>query len=1072
MTAAAFRVLGPVELQAPGGETGTLPPSVRVLLARLALAPGRVVSVDGLTDALWGENLPADATNALQIRVSKLRRALVAAGVGGDVLVTRAPGYLLAVPAESVDAYRFEHLVGEARGAAARGLTGPALECLDEALRLWRGSALADVGETDWALAESARLAELRLGAVEDRLELLLETGRHVETVADLERLVADNPLRERLHRLLMLALYRNGRQADALTAYQALRHHLADELGIDPAPELQALAEAILRQQVPSQNPANPSGSSSGSFSGSLLTGSTGSSSGGTAPATATAAPVDRPPAATAPTSPAPASPVPSRAGSEARVEAAHADRLPQRLTSLIGRDDDMVTTLRRLAEARVVTLTGPGGVGKTTLALEIARGADDAIADRVHLIRLAALEAGAETVETFITELGLMSGGPGTDSIEAIAEHLGPGRTLLVVDNCEHVIDDVAALIERLVGRCPGLRVLATSREALAIPGEVQVAVGPLAVPDETETSAAISAAPAVQLFLDRARAVRPAFALDAETAPVVATICRQLDGMPLAIELAAARIKALSAADIAVRLRDRFSLLTAGPRTSEARHRTLRATLDWSHDLLSDSERRLLRRLAVFRGGWTVQAAEEVCAFGGIAPDEVLDLLFRLVDRSLVVPDPANGRFRLLVTVHEYARARLVEAGEAATCHDRHLDHYLRLAEELGPQVRSQELAWSRLTEEHDNFRAALDHAVDSGKAGGDNEPDRVGESGERDAVEIGFRLAGALVWFWSYGLRYEGDRALTALLETGGGSTAARALALQGIGVLSVYYPTPRSHAAVEESLALFEEIGDRRNAAISRLTMVWAGQYGGDADEYRRMIAKGRDELGDSDDGWWQAMTHYLEAALTLRLGEFEESARQWRHSIGLLRSTRDLMLGSAALAHLGVALREAGRHAEARAVLEEAVDENRRVDSLHGLTFALVHLAHTRLDLAEGEGRGAEGTDGETTAVLNEADEIARRARNPRCQAWAAWGRARIARTGGNVSRAYDECRRALTLLEEREFPWARARLWSFTAECAAATGHRDEAAQARHAATTVATTAAPTAATTAETTT
>ncbi|GIH72532.1 AfsR/SARP family transcriptional regulator [Sphaerimonospora thailandensis] len=1065
MTAAAFRVLGPVELQAPGGETGTLPPSVRVLLARLALAPGRVVSVDGLTDALWGENLPADATNALQIRVSKLRRALLAAGVGGDVLVTRAPGYLLAVPAESVDAYRFEHLVGEARGVAARGLTGPALECLDEALRLWRGPALADVGETDWALAESARLEELRLGAVEDRLELLLETGRHVETVADLERLVVDNPLRERLHRLLMLALYRSGRQADALTAYQALRHHLADELGIDPAPELQALAEAILRQQVPSQSPAGPSGSSSG----------------GTAPATATAAPVDRPPAATAPTSPvptspAPASPVPSRAESEARVAAAHADRLPQRLASLIGRDDDMVTTLRRLGEARVVTLTGPGGVGKTTLALEIARGADDAIADRVHLIRLAALEAGAETVETFITELGLMSGGPGADSTEAIAEHLGPGRTLLVVDNCEHVIDDVAALIERLVGRCPGLRVLATSREALAIPGEVQVAVGPLAVPDETETSAAgsaaaISAAPAVRLFLDRARAVRPAFALDAETAPVVATICRQLDGMPLAIELAAARIKALSAADIAARLRDRFSLLTAGPRTSEARHRTLRATLDWSHDLLSDSERRLLRRLAVFRGGWTVQAAEDVCAFGGIASDEVLDLLFRLVDRSLVVPDPASGRFRLLVTVHEYARARLAEAGEAATCHARHLDHYLRLAEELGPQVRSQELAWSRLTDEHDNFRAALDHAVDSGKAGGADEPDRVGESGERDVVEIGFRLAGALVWFWSYGLRYEGDRALNALLETGGGTIAARALALQGIGVLSVYYPTPRSHAAVEESLALFEEIGDHRNAAISRLTMVWAGQYGGDADEYRRMIAKGRDELGDSDDGWWRAMTHYLEAALTLRLGEFEESARQWRHSIDLLRSTRDLMLGSAALAHLGVALREAGHHAEARAVLEEAVDENRRVDSLHGLTFALVHLAHTRLDLAEGEGRGAEETDGEgrgaeetdgeATAVLNEADEIARRARNPRCQAWAAWGRARIARTGGDVSRAYDECRRALTLLEEREFPWARARLWSFTAECAEATGHRDEAAQARHAALTVATTAA-----------
>ncbi|WP_055479760.1 BTAD domain-containing putative transcriptional regulator [Sphaerimonospora mesophila] len=1027
MTAVTFRVLGPVEIQAPGGEPATLPPSVRVLLARLALAPGRVVSVDGLTDTLWGESLPADATNALQIRVSKLRRALVAAGVGGDVLVTRAPGYLLAVPAEAVDAYRFEQLVGEARRAAASGLAGPALDRLDEALRLWRGPALADVGETDWALADSARLDELRLGAVEDRLELLLETGRHAEAVADLERLVADNPLRERLHRLLMLALYRSGRQAGALAAYQALRHHLADELGIDPAPELQALAEAILRQQVPSGRPA------------------------GTAPAVPATAVQPAPPARTSP-APAPAASPAARAEGGARTAAGRGDGLPQRLTSVIGRDDDMGTALRRLREARVVTLTGPGGVGKTTLALEIARGADDTLTDRVHLVRLAGLEAGAGTAETFTSELGLMSGGPGADAAETIAEHLGLGRTLLVVDNCEHVIDDVAALIERLVGRCPGLRVLATSREALAIPGEVQVAVGPLAVPEETEASAAtISAAPAVRLFLDRARAVRPTFVLDAETAPVVASICRRLDGMPLAIELAAARIKALSAADIAARLRDRFSLLTAGPRTSEARHRTLRATLDWSHDLLSDAERRLLRRLAVFRGGWTVEAAEEVCSFAGIASDEVLDLLFRLVDRSLVVPDPACGRFRLLVTVHEYARARLEEAGEAATCHDRHLDHYLRLAEEYGPQVRSRELVWSRLTEEHDNFRAALDHALEAGrsvKSGEAGDQGRSGESGDRDAVEIGFRLAGALLWFWSYGLRHEGTRALTALLETGGGSATARALALQGIGTLSVYYPTPSSQAAAEESLALFEEMGDHRNAAVSRLIVAWAGQYGGDADRYRRMIVRSRDELGDSDDGWWQAMTHYVEATLSLRLAEFEESVHQWGHSLDLIRSSGDLMMGNAILAHLGVALRESGRHAEACAALEEAVDDTRRLGSPHGLAFALVQLAHTQLDLREGD-----DTDGETAAVLNEADEVARRARNPRCQAWAAWGRARIAHAHGGGMLAYDECRRALTLLEEREFPWARARLWSLMADCAEAVGRPDEAERARRAA-------------------
>ncbi|WP_449061520.1 AfsR/SARP family transcriptional regulator [Planomonospora algeriensis] len=250
--AEAFGVLGPVEVRAPGGPPAALPPSVRALLARLLLSPGRVVSVDGLTDALWGEDLPSDATNALQIRVSKLRRALAAAGLGGDVLVTQAPGYRLAVPAESVDACRFERLLGRAREERAAGRDASALGHLREALRLWRGPALADAGDTEWVAAESARLEELRLGAVEDRDELRLESGGHNEVIADLERLVADHPLRERPHRLLMLALYRAGRQAEALEAYRALRRRLADELGIDPSPELQALAEAILRQQVP----------------------------------------------------------------------------------------------------------------------------------------------------------------------------------------------------------------------------------------------------------------------------------------------------------------------------------------------------------------------------------------------------------------------------------------------------------------------------------------------------------------------------------------------------------------------------------------------------------------------------------------------------------------------------------------------------------------------------------------------------------------------------------------------------------------------------------------------------
>ncbi|NJC68595.1 AAA family ATPase [Planosporangium thailandense] len=991
-----FGVLGPVEVRACGAPPAELPPSVRALLARLALAAGRVVSVDSLTDALWGEELPADSTNALQIRVSKLRRALVAAGIGGDVLVTRAPGYLLAVSTEAVDAHRFEHLVARARTAAGAGEVAAALDRFDEALELWRGPALADVGTAEWASAERTRLEELRLGAVEDRLELCLEAGRHAESVADLERLATDNPLRERLHRLLMLALYRSGRQAEALAAYQALRRHLADELGIDPSPELQALSEAILRQQVPP------------------------------APAAGTI-PVDSAPVAGAPT------------GAVATNEpaAGRGGRLPQRLASVIGRHEDVTTALQRLRTARVVTLTGPGGVGKTTLALEIARGVDDTLADEVHLIRLAALEQGADVAEAVAAQLGIAASGPGAEAADAVFDHLARRRPLLVVDNCEHVIDDVAALIERLAESCPEVRVLATSREALAVPGEIQVAVGPLPTPDGTEDVATIAAAPAVRLFCERARAVRPSFTVDAETAPVVASICRQLDGMPLAIELAAARVKALSPADISARLRDRFSLLTAGPRTSEARHRTLRATLDWSYQLLTDAERRLLRRLAVFRGGWTLAAAEEVCAFAGIEPGEVLDLLFRLVDRSLVVPDPATGRFRLLVTVREYAWARLDEAGEVAECRDRHLEHFTRLADEHGSLTWSGTLAWARLTEEYDNLRAAVEHALVRA----------------HDDAEPGLRLACALVWFWNYGIRYEGTRALTALLATGGGSTAARARALQGVGLLSVYYPTPESRAAARESLASFEELGDRHNAAISRLVVAWEGQYSGDADAYRAMIAQSRQELGDADGGGWHGMALYLEALLSLRLADFETSARQWRTCLDFIRTTDDYMIGNAILAHLGVALREAGQRDEALAVLVDSVEAARGLDSPHGLAFALIHLAHTRLDLGDGDG---------ATGLLAEADEVARRARNPRCQAWAAWGRARIALAQGDATAAVDECRRALALLEEREFPWARVRLWSFLAECAEAAGLPDEAERARRTASTVDATVEP----------
>ncbi len=597
-------------------------------------------------------------------------------------------------------------------------------------------------------------------------------------------------------------------------------------------------------------------------------------------------------------------------------------------------------------------------------------------------------------------------------------------------MVDNCEHVIDSAAEVLERILEACPQVRVLATSREALALAGEVQVAVHPLAVPADDEDAAVIAEAPAVRLFLERARSVRPGFALDADTAPLVAVICRQLDGVPLAIELAAARTKALPLREIADRLGDRFALLTAGPRTSEARHRTLRATLDWSYELLSDAERALLRRLAVFRGGWTLEAAEQVCEGQGLERAEVLDLLFRLVDRSLVVPDPESGRFRLLVTIRDYGWAKLREAGEADDVRDRHLAYFTTYAQENGSLSCWGGVGWARMLAEHENLRAAVDHAIERARAGRDPR-----------TVDAGFRLACAMVWFWQYNVRYEGVAALTALLALPGGSLAYRGLALQGLAIFHVYYPTPQSRAAARESLAILDEVGDVRSAAMSKLVIAWEAQYGGDLARARELTAEAAAVLGDDDSPGMRAQLHYVTALLDLGEGAFERSIEQWRLALEEFVRAGDLVIGSAVRAHLGLALRETGRVEEALAELRLAVDLVSDGQTMHGLAFALVHLAHTLLDV---------GSDEDVRPLLERADDVARRAQNPRCQAWAAWGRGRLALAAGDAAAAVQECERAVALLEDREFPWARARLWAFLAQAADAAGDAGTAEKAR----------------------
>jgi predicted ATPase len=591
--------------------------------------------------------------------------------------------------------------------------------------------------------------------------------------------------------------------------------------------------------------------------------------------------------------------------------------------------------------------------------------------------------------------------------------------------------VVDSAAALLERVLPAGPDVRVLATSREAFALHSEVQVAVHPLAVPGGDDDLAAVERAPAVQLFVERARAVRPGFALDADTAPVVALICRQLDGVPLAVELAAARVKALPVQEIAERLADRFTFLTAGPRSGEARHRTLRATLDWSHDLLSDAEKALLRRLAVFRGGWTLDAAEQVCSSAGVEPRDVVDLLFRLVDRSLVVPDPDTGRFRLLVTVRDYASAKLREAGETDALLDRHLEYFTAYAQENSSLTRWGGAGWARMRAEHDNLRAALERAIGRAR--------RTQESGDIDA---GFRLANAMVWFWHYNLRYEGVEALSTLLALPGGSSRCRALALQGMALFYVYYPTPQSRAAARESLTMLGELGDVRHAALSRLVIAWEAAYGDDVPAARALAAQAAAVLAHDESPGMRAQLHYVRALLDLGEGAFESSIEEWHRALEEYRRSEDRIIESAVQAHLGIALRELGRRDEALTALRLAVELVPPGESMHGLAFALVHLAHTILDSPD------EAPD-QARALLGRADDVAERAQNPRCQAWAAWGRGRLALAAGDPARAVDEGRRAVALLQDREFPWARAQLWTFLAEGADAAGQDAVAEQA-----------------------
>jgi len=718
-----YRILGTTQALRPDGTPVPVGGArLRALLTVLALRAGRTVPAGVLVDEVWDGDPPADAPGALQALVGRLRRAL-----GADAVASAEGGYRLAARPDDVDLHRFERLTGEGTRALADGDPAKAAVVLDDALGLWHGPALADLPDRT---AEAARWDTRRLDALRTRHTAALALGHADQSLPELTALCDTHPLDEPLQALRLRALRDAGRTAEALAAFEEVRRLLADRLGADPGGELRALYGELLRSEeqdsrirgrgtgAPLHTYRGNGGERSAGWPGTVGAGPAGTEF-GLGPAAAAHASTT--PAADTPGSAAPAPQTPGN--------------LRARLTSFVGREGDIEAIRGDLAAARLVTLLGPGGAGKTRLSQEAAETVRYAARDGVWLAELAPVDDPDAVPEAVLTAVGARETvlyGAGAeamraagaerhdDPVERLAEHCGRRRMLIVLDNCEHVVEAAARLVEELLERCPELTVLATSREPLGVPGELLRPVEPLPEPV------------ALRLLADRGAAARPGFRVG-EDPEACAEICRRLDGLPLAIELAAARLRMLTPRQIADRLDDRFRLLTSGSRTVLPRQQTLRAVVDWSWDLLDEEERAVLRRLSVFAGGCDLAAAEAVCG------PAALEALGSLVDKSLVVAAPSGDggmRYRLLETVAEYAGERLDEAGRRPETERAHLTYYRELARTTDPLLRGpgQLAAIELLEREYENLRTALRHAV-----------------AERDEQEA-LCLILSLSWYW--------------------------------------------------------------------------------------------------------------------------------------------------------------------------------------------------------------------------------------------------------------------------------------------------------------------------------
>ncbi|HEY1565034.1 MAG TPA: BTAD domain-containing putative transcriptional regulator [Gaiellaceae bacterium] len=853
--AAQFRILGPVEAVLDGGPAALGAPKQRALLALLLLNRGRVVSAERLIDGLWGESPPASALQSLQVYVHGLRRAL-----GGGRIETAGQGYRAVVDEQELDLDRFEGALARGRAALAAGRAEDAADELRQALSMWRGPPLANLPDELRRSTEAERLEELRLTALELRCDAELACGRHEALVAELETLTVEHPYRERFLEQQMLALYRCGRQADALEAYRAARGVLADELGLEPGPGLQELERAILRQE-------------------------------------------------------------PSLAAPEAAARATRP--LPVPPTPLVGRRLELaaVSALFRDEGARLVTLTGPGGTGKTRLGLAVAQALEPELRHGAVFVGLAPVTS---------PELFLPTVAEALDVRESeVVEHLRERRLLLVLDNFEQLLAAAPAVAE-LLAAAPRLWVLATSRAPLRLAAEQEYPVPPFETPDAGLRFEALVQTDALRLFAARARAVDPDFDLDSATAPDIARVCGRLDGLPLAIELAAARSKLLAPAELLERLEREPHLLPAGPRDAPARQRTLAATIRWSYDLLGQDERVAFARLGVFSGGCTLEAAESVC-------DVSLETLASLVDNNLL--RRRDSRFTLLETVRRFAADRLEEDG-AAEVRRRHARWLADLAEATKAANLAGEdpVPWlDRLEAEHNNIRAALGWAIDSD-------------------VELALKLVSALRPFWEVrGHWTEGLRWAEQALAAGGAAapeTRSAAVAFAAGAALRVG-DLERADQLYEEVLEVAREQGDAEGEARALSDLGTVASVRGDLANGRRFLEESVERYRELDvpRGLAIALSNLGDAAGQEQ--RFDEAIAVTTEALAIQRELGDRGRQAISLNNLGYFSLQAGAVEPARGWLEQAVALTFELGYKEVMAYALASLA--RICLIDGD---------------------------------------------------------------------------------------------------------------------